>query len=106
MLYIVGDNGKQIINVKLNNEQTITAVNCMKLIVDGHDKEMQAELAKLPAVAKKCIDAVCWESEKTVEKFIELIENAGRFAVCHGELEFGISITRAAAMTAWKRGEF
>jgi len=106
MLYIVGDNGKQEINIKLNNEQTITAINCMALIASGHEDDFKRELAKLPAVAKKCIDAICWEAEETVNTFITLIENAGRFAICHGELEFGVSITPEAAMTAWKREEF
>jgi len=99
MLYIVGDNGKQEINIKLNNEQTM-------LIASGHEDDFKRELAKLPAVAKKCIDAICWEAEETVNTFITLIENAGRFAICHGELEFGVSITPEAAMTAWKREEF
>ena len=106
MLHFIGDTGTMDFKMELSNEQAITAINCMKLISDGHDKEFKKELAKLTGVVSECVDAICWEAEETVKKFIMLIENGGRFAVCHGELEFGVSIDSAAATTAYKRAEF
>lgn len=77
-----------------------------KFIHLGRDNVFEEMLSVMEPMKAKVVSAMAWESDLFMNKMIELLETGGRFAVCHGELQFGCAADGVNSAAAFVNKEF
>lgn len=77
-----------------------------KMIHMGRDNVFEEMLTMLATNKAKVISAMAWESNLFMNEMVELIETGGRFAIKHGDLEFGCAADGVNSAAAFANKEY
>lgn len=102
-VFFVGTNNGMQFEFEADLENVVSALS---YTLDANESGMRRSLFALPTTVRECVDAMCWEEESFIVKMIEIIRTGSRFAVSHGDLQFGVSSDHEQAEIAFANKEF
>lgn len=77
-----------------------------KRIFEGRDHDFNLVVQGLAPEKALVLNAMSWEDERCMKAWLNELETGGRFAVKHGDLEFGVAADGVNSAAAFANKEF